>query len=97
MAATPTTPPDSSSFEALAATAALLDALPWGVLVLDEQRVVRHLNQQAAHWCGNLASALVGQPLAEAALPQALSSALLPLVEQPAETPPREVWLPHAQ
>jgi len=75
----------------LAATAALLEALPWGVLVLDEQGVIQQLNRQAAAWCGVGAGTLVGQPLAASSLPPTLRAALRQL--RP-EAPPREVWLP---
>jgi PAS domain S-box-containing protein len=71
----------------------LLDALPWGMLVLDEQHIIRRVNQQAARWCGALPDALLGLPLAEATLPPALRMALLQLLE-PAEPAPHEVWLP---
>jgi PAS domain S-box-containing protein len=78
--------------EPLADAAALLAALPWGVLVLDGQGVLRYLNPQAAAWCGVAAAALLGQPLAEAPLPPALVAALRQL--PPEATTPREVWLP---
>ncbi len=72
--------------------AALLAALPWGVLVLDAQGVLRYLNPQAAAWCGGRDAALLGQPLAAAPLPPALAAALRQL--PPEATTPREVWLP---
>ena len=71
----------------------LLDTLPWGVLVLDEQHIIRRVNQQAARWCGASPDALQGQPLAGATLPPALRTALLQLLE-PAEPALHEVWLP---
>jgi len=71
--------------------AALLAALPWGVLVLDAQDVVRYVNPQATAWCG-AAAALLGQPLAEAPLPATLGAALRHLLPEAAA--PREVWLP---
>jgi len=70
----------------------VLAALPWGVLVLDEQRRVRRISPQAARWCGAPPAALLGRPLAEAACPPALREALLRLVHEPAAAP-REVWL----
>ncbi|MFD1874758.1 GAF domain-containing protein [Hymenobacter bucti] len=72
----------------------LLDALPWGVLVLDEQRIVRRANQQMARWCGAPPAALLGRPLAEADLPPALGVALLEMLREPATPATREIWLP---
>jgi len=40
----PSTAPDFSALGPLAATTALLEALPWGVLVLDEQGIIRRIN-----------------------------------------------------
>ncbi|MGI4742526.1 MAG: PAS domain-containing protein [Janthinobacterium lividum] len=77
----------------LCAAGELLDALPWGMLVLDEQRIIGWVNQQAVRWCGAPAEALLGQPLASAPLPPALRTALLQLLE-PAEAATREVYLP---
>ncbi|MFD1871110.1 PAS domain-containing protein [Hymenobacter bucti] len=74
----------------------LLDALPWGVLVLDEQRRIRCVNQQAAQWCGTLPETLFGRPLLEAGLPLALRAALLQLLE-PGAAQPREVYLPQPE
>ena len=44
--------PNLSSLGVIFTADGLLDALPWGVLVLDEQHLVQHANQQAARWCG---------------------------------------------
>jgi len=71
----------------------LLDALPWGVLVVDAHRIIRRANQQAARWCGASPEALLGRPLAEADLPPAVRAALLQLLEEDG-APPREVFLP---
>jgi PAS domain S-box-containing protein len=86
-----TAPSFSSPGGLLAATAALLEALPWGVLVLDAQGVIQQFNRQAAVWCGVGAGTVVGQPLATAPLPPALRAALQQL--RP-EASPCEVWLP---
>jgi signal transduction histidine kinase/PAS domain-containing protein len=72
----------------------LLDTLPWGVLVLDEQRIVRRVNQQAARWCSASPAELLGRPLAEVDLSPALRVALLQSLLEPAKAVPREVWLP---
>ena len=85
--------PNPSSLGALLAADGLLDALPWGVLVLDEQRLVQHINQQAARWCGTSSEALLGRSLAEADLPAAIGGALQRLLE-PGEAPACEVYLP---
>ncbi|WP_022822643.1 PAS domain S-box protein [Hymenobacter norwichensis] len=89
-------PPDSSAWEILAATAALLDTLPCGVLALDAQGVIRHVNQQAAQWCGTSPESLLGQPLTEIALPADLAAALLYVLESGA-TVPHEIWRPHTE
>ncbi|MCA8832556.1 PAS domain S-box protein [Hymenobacter pini] len=89
-------PPSASSQEPPSVCAALLDALPYGVLVLDEQRMIRRVNQQAAYWCGAPAEKLQGQQLNDAALLPALSTALQQLLE-PGEVTTSEIWLPHAQ
>ena len=86
-------PDPASPAATLAAADALLDALPLGVLMLDEQRIVRRVNQQAACWCGAAPEALVGRPLAEAGLPPVVGAALGPLLEA-GEAAPREVYLP---
>ncbi|MBF9144076.1 PAS domain-containing protein [Hymenobacter properus] len=70
----------------------LLDALPWGVLVLDEQRVIRRVNQQAARWCGAPAEVLLNRSLESANLPAPVRTALLQLLETDV-TAPREVFL----
>lgn len=70
----------------------LLDTLPWGVLVLDEQRIIRRVNQLAASWCGAPPEALLGHPLAETSLLPAVRTALLQLLE-PGEAALHEVWL----
>ncbi|OUJ72376.1 sensor histidine kinase [Hymenobacter crusticola] len=41
----------------------LFQTLPWGVVVLDAQGTVLHLNQQAAHWWGISGQALQGKQL----------------------------------
>ncbi|MFD1874449.1 PAS domain-containing protein [Hymenobacter bucti] len=70
----------------------LLDTQPWGVLVLDEQHMIRRVNQLAAHWCGVAPAALLGQPLATARLPSAIRATLRQLLE-PGEASAREVFL----
>ena len=91
-----TAPPTPPSPQTILATEGLLDALPWGVLVLDEQRLVQRVHQQAARWCGTSTEALLGRPLAEADLPAAIGAALQRLLE-PGEAPPREVYLPEEE
>ncbi|QKG53426.1 PAS domain-containing protein [Hymenobacter sp. BRD67] len=66
------------------------------MLVVDEQHIIRQVNQQAARWCGTQPAALLGQPLSEASLPPAVSATLLQLLE-PDEAPPREVFLPEKE
>jgi len=88
----PTAPPTPSSPQTILAAEGLLDTLPWGVLVLDEQRLGQRLNQQAARWCGTSPEALLGRPLAEADLPAAIGAALQQQLE-PGEAPAREVYL----
>jgi len=79
-------------------TAELLAALPWGVLVLDAQGLIQHLNPPAAHWCGGAPATLLGQPLAAAPLPPALGAALGQLLAAGAAAPAAlEVWLAPAQ
>ena len=74
---------------------ALLEGLPWGVLVLDGQRVIRRVNPPAAHWCGTPPEGLLGQPLATAPARPVLRAALLRLLETDAAEP-QEVLLPHS-
>ncbi|WP_354579120.1 PAS domain-containing protein [Hymenobacter sp. UYP22] len=74
----------------------LLDALPWGVLVLDEHNVIRRVNQQAAEWCGAAPEALLNNLLTQVALPSALTATLHQLLKS-AEAAPHDVWLPHVQ
>ncbi len=92
---TPTIPPGFSSPAPLATADELLEALPWGVLAFDEQEVIRRVNPQAAQWCGLPVGALLGQPLAQAPLSPALSTALRRLREPGAV--PLEIWLPPTQ
>ena len=84
-------PPVGAGFSA----EGLLDGLPWAVLVLDEQRIIRRVNQQAARWCGASPERLLGRSLTEAALPPAVSAALMQLLE-PGEAEPCEVYLPQS-
>ena len=65
----------------------LLDALPCGVLVLDEQGLIRRANEPAARWGGVLPAALLGRSLAETGLPPALGAVLH-------DAAPHEVFLP---
>ncbi|TGE29431.1 PAS domain-containing protein [Hymenobacter metallicola] len=74
----------------------VLDSLPVGVLVLDEQGLIRRVNPQAARWCGAAPDALLGLPLPEAGLPADLYATLLGLLE-PGPHPAREVYLPTQQ
>ena len=66
------------------------------VLVLDEQRIIRRVNQLAARWCGASPERLLGQPLTEAALPPTVNVALVQLLE-PSEAETREVYLPQQE
>ena len=75
MEPTSNAPSDPSAPETPLAADGLFAALPWGVLVLEEQRVIRRVNPQAARWCGAAPEALLGQPLATADLPAALGAA----------------------
>jgi PAS domain S-box-containing protein len=95
MASTIPALPGSEPPGPLATADELLAALPWGVLVLDAQAVIRRVNRQAAQWCGMPAGSLLDQPLAQAPLPPALSTALRQLREP--GSAPLEVWLPAAQ
>ncbi|MFD2718455.1 PAS domain-containing protein [Hymenobacter monticola] len=92
MEPTPAAQPDPIQPDGTLAAEGLLDALPWGVLVLDEQRVIRRINRQAARWCSAPAADLLGRPLAAAGLPAPARAALLQLLETDA-TAPREVFL----
>ncbi|MGI4872563.1 MAG: PAS domain-containing protein [Janthinobacterium lividum] len=96
MQPTPNAEPELSIPETIPAADQLLNTLPWGVLVVDEQHIIRRVNQQAARWGSGLPEALLGRPLAEAGLPPAVSAALQQLLE-PGETTPREVFLPHQE
>ncbi|UOG77687.1 PAS domain S-box protein (plasmid) [Hymenobacter tibetensis] len=96
MNSTPHTPPDPSLQAALRAAEELLDTLPWGVLVVDEQRIVQRVNPLAARWCGTVPDALLGRALAEADLSPVVLTTLLQLLEPGAEAP-REVWLPQSE
>ena len=93
MEPTSNAPSDPSAPETPFAADGLFAALPWGVLVLDEQRVIRRVNPQAARWCGAAPEALLGQPLATADLPAALGAALRQLLE-PGAAQAREMHLP---
>jgi signal transduction histidine kinase len=95
MASTIPALPGSEPLGPLATAEELLAALPWGVLVLDAQAVIRRVNRQAAQWCGMPAGSLLDQPLAQAPLPPALGAALRQLREPGAA--PLKVWLPAAQ
>ena len=96
METNPNAQPNLSSLGATLVANGLFDALPWGVLVLDEQHLVQHVNQQAARWCGTSPEALLGRPLAEADLPAAIGATLQRLLE-PGEAPAREVYLPEQE
>ncbi|MDO7853876.1 PAS domain-containing protein [Hymenobacter convexus] len=93
MKASPPAPPDPSRPGAFLAPENFFDALPWGVLVLDEEHIIRQANPVMGRWCGVPVGELLDQPLAEARLPPALRAALLPLPE-PGAAAPREVFLP---
>ncbi|MET4105282.1 PAS domain S-box protein [Hymenobacter sp. UYP22] len=94
--------PDSacSSLPAAAVSADwLLDTLPSGLLVLDEEGRIRRLNQQAATWWGLPAGQLVGQLIADApaaALPPELHAALRQLPQE-APTASATYFLPQHQ
>ena len=96
METNPNAQPNHSPLGSSLVADGLLDALPWGVLVLDEQRLVQHVNQQAARWCGTSPGALLGRPLAGADLPAAIGAVLQRLLE-PGEAPVREVYLPEQE
>jgi len=86
-------PPELSQPGTPSAADALLDALPWGVLVLDAQGLIQRANPLAACWCGTPPAALLGRPLAGVDLPPPLQAALLRLLE-PGEGSTQEVFLP---
>jgi PAS domain S-box-containing protein len=67
------------------------------VLVLDAQRTIQRINQQAASWCGVAPDTLLGQPLAEAPLPLALGATIRQLLDAADAAIPREVWLAYSQ
>ncbi|GAB3637946.1 hypothetical protein GCM10027422_35360 [Hymenobacter arcticus] len=80
-------------------TEALLQGLPWGVVVLDAQGTVLRVNQQAAQWWGTPADALQGQRLGPATtgtLPPDLQRALQ-LVPSELPPPPGAFFLPQRQ
>lgn len=77
---------------------ALLDTLPWGVVVLSHQGIVLRLNERAAMWWGQPVGLVQGQPLQQVArttLPVPVYEAL-----QAAATgkvlPPNEFFMPHS-
>ena len=76
-----------------ASAEALLATLPWGVLVLDAQRIIRQANEQVARWGETSLEALTGQPLAGATLLPAVRSVLAELLEA-GTAAVREVFLP---
>ena len=80
---------------ALPTADALLEELPWGVLVLDGQRIIRRVNPPAARWCGTPPAGLLGQPLATAPVRPVLRAALLQLLDADAAGR-QEVLLPHS-
>ncbi|UYZ59685.1 PAS domain S-box protein [Hymenobacter latericus] len=95
MVTPPPFPPDALFPEAPSDCTALLDALPWGVLVLNQDGIICRVNPMAARWCKAQPDALLGQSLAQAPLPPALATALERLLAA-GDTPP-DVWLPHAR
>ncbi|WP_460503163.1 hypothetical protein, partial [Hymenobacter agri] len=72
----------------------LLEALPWGVLALDEELVIRQVNPQMSRWLGNAPAGLLDQPLADAGLPMAVYTAVLQLLD-PDEAGTCEVLIPN--
>ena len=96
MEPTPNTQSGPSPLGAVIAADGLLDNLPWAVLVLDEQCIIRRVNQQAARWSGTLPEALLGRPLAGAGLPPAISATLRQLLV-PGKAESREVYLPQQE
>ena len=96
MTATSAPQPDPAPLNNLPAADWLLDTLPWGLLVLDERRVIRRINQQAAHWCGTAPEVLLGCPLPEAALPPVVAAALRWVLEA-ADATPHELFLPRLE
>ena len=79
---------------------ALLQGLPWGVVVLDARGTVRHLNEQAAHWWGVRPQHVQGKPLGPATagtLPADMLHALQRVTSSPAPPPPGEFFLPQHQ
>jgi signal transduction histidine kinase len=92
-------PPVSGSHAAGTDADALLQGLPWGVVVLDAQGTVLRLNQQAAYWWGASSQALLGQRLGPATagtLPPDLQQALR-LVPSELAPPPGAFFLPQQQ
>ncbi|AMJ64016.1 sensor histidine kinase [Hymenobacter sp. PAMC 26628] len=94
-------PPTLAGDAAKAGTDAesLLQALPWGVVVLDAHGTVLRVNQQAAHWWGASPEALQGQRLGPATagtLPPDLQQALQ-LVPSELPPPPGTFFLPRQQ
>jgi PAS domain S-box-containing protein len=88
--------PSPSSLGTLLDADWLLDTLPWAVLVVDAQRIVRRINHQAVCWCSVRPATLLGRPLAEVALVPNVGAALEHLLK-PGETPPQEVFLPQSE
>jgi len=74
---------------------ALLDCLPWGVLMLTPEGTVTYLNAPAATLWGIPALAALGREPAQVQ-PSVLPAALLQALRQPS-TPPAEYWLPYTQ
>lgn len=66
------------------------------MLVLDAQHIIRRVNPPMVRWCGCPPEDLPGQPLAGAALPPALRTALLQLLASDAAAP-QEVFLPQLE
>jgi len=72
----------------------LLDVLPWGILVVDEQRLIRRANPQLARWCGVAEEKLLATPLD--GLPSVIRAALEQLL-QPGVQDDIEVLLADSQ
>jgi PAS domain S-box-containing protein len=87
---------DSLPFQPLLSANWLLDTMPWGILVVDEQHIVRRANQQAARWGDVVPATLLGQPVAEAPLPPGVRAALAQLLASPS-LGPIEVVLPASE
>jgi PAS domain S-box-containing protein len=87
--------PSPSSLGTLLDADWLLDTLPWAVLVVDAQRIVRRINHQAVRWCSVRPATLLGRPLAEVALVPNVGAALEHLLKLE-QTLPQEVFLPQS-